>query len=514
MITGMKQKLLALVVLLICGVSAAKAQKISVESFNRIDRDMGARVAKVRDINSDLCALIKIETIETGFEFSGCIIEKTEQKTGEIWVFVSPGVRFLTIKHKEFGVLRNYNFPQSIESGVVYQMKLNTEGKEIKIDTTSIGKAVDSKLDEILQKRLQGMDLGTGAQPVVITMQQINDEGKTTNRHEYVDLGLSTKWAACNMGSASPEVLGNYYAWGETSPKRRYSVSNSTTYAVDMENIAADKNYDVARKQWGEPWRLPTTDELQKLIDSCSWQWATLNGMNGYKVTGPNGNSIFIPAAGLYNDMQVTDGGKTGNYWTSNSGSDSTIANCLQISNMAYSVVDSQRYYGMNIRPVLGNYNRYNFVTLNYAQAFVPALSSFGISVGTVKKYFGAYATVMTNFNFAGFAPDATVPTDQTMMNFYSGDKQTSRFSANAGVIVGKRGIYLKLGGGYGFANALWQLSDGRIAKMETDSYGGAELNAGAMMMINRWVLSLDVVQPISYIGEYLEARIGIGITF
>ena len=153
----MKQKLLALVVLLICGVSAAKAQKISVEAFNRIDRDMGARVAKVRDINSDLCALIKIETIETGFEFSGCIIEKTEQKTGEIWVFVSPGVRFLTIKHKEFGVLRNYNFPQSIESGVVYQMKLSTEAKEVKIDTSTINKAVDSKIDakmEELNKKL------------------------------------------------------------------------------------------------------------------------------------------------------------------------------------------------------------------------------------------------------------------------------------------------------------------------------------------------------------------------
>ena len=148
----MKQKLLALVVLLICGVSAAKAQKISVEAFNRIDRDMGARVAKVRDINSDLCALIKIETIETGFEFSGCIIEKTEQKTGEIWVFVSPGVKFLTIKHKDFGVLRNYNFPQSIESGVVYQMKLSTEAKETKMDTAKMADMIDKKMEELNKK--------------------------------------------------------------------------------------------------------------------------------------------------------------------------------------------------------------------------------------------------------------------------------------------------------------------------------------------------------------------------
>ena len=149
----LKYLLVALLMLPLAGM----AQEIKIEDFQKLERDMSARTAKVKDVNGDLCALLKIETTEKGFEFSGCNIEKTEQKTGEIWLFASPGVKFITIKHKDFGVLRNYQFPQSIESGVVYQIKLSTEAKEVKIDTSTINKAVESKIDakmEELNKKL------------------------------------------------------------------------------------------------------------------------------------------------------------------------------------------------------------------------------------------------------------------------------------------------------------------------------------------------------------------------
>ena len=149
----LKHLLVALLMLPLAGM----AQEIKIEDFQKLERDMSARTAKVKDVNGDLCALLKIETTEKGFEFSGCNIEKTEQKTGEIWLFASPGVKFITIKHKDFGVLRNYQFPQSIESGVVYQIKLSTEAKEVKIDTSAINKAVESKIDakmEELNKKL------------------------------------------------------------------------------------------------------------------------------------------------------------------------------------------------------------------------------------------------------------------------------------------------------------------------------------------------------------------------
>ncbi len=149
----LKHLLVALLMLPLAGMT----QEIKIEDFQKLERDMSARTAKVKDVNGDLCALLKIETTEKGFEFSGCNIEKTEQKTGEIWLFASPGVKFITIKHKDFGVLRNYQFPQSIESGVVYQIKLSTEAKEVKIDTSTINKAVESKIDakmEELNKKL------------------------------------------------------------------------------------------------------------------------------------------------------------------------------------------------------------------------------------------------------------------------------------------------------------------------------------------------------------------------
>ena len=104
----------------------AFSQNMSVESFRCLDNDLSARVAKVRDQNGELCALIRLNTPERGFEFGGCSIETSKQKTGEIWVFVSPGVKFITIKHRDFGAIINYPFPESIKSGYAYEMKLRT----------------------------------------------------------------------------------------------------------------------------------------------------------------------------------------------------------------------------------------------------------------------------------------------------------------------------------------------------------------------------------------------------
>ncbi len=104
----------------------AFSQNISISSFRCIEEDISARVANVKDINGELCALIIVNTPVQGFEFSVANIEKTEQKTGEIWIYISPGSRFITLKHRDLGSLRNYNFPQTIESGKTYEMVLKT----------------------------------------------------------------------------------------------------------------------------------------------------------------------------------------------------------------------------------------------------------------------------------------------------------------------------------------------------------------------------------------------------
>ncbi len=104
----------------------AYSQNMSVSGFRCLENDISARSAGITDINGELCALIIVNTPERGFEFTGCNIEKTEQKTGEIWLFVSPGVKFITIKHRDFGSIRNYPFPESIKSGNSYELKLTT----------------------------------------------------------------------------------------------------------------------------------------------------------------------------------------------------------------------------------------------------------------------------------------------------------------------------------------------------------------------------------------------------
>lgn len=102
------------------------SQNMSVSSFRCLENDMNARVSKVRDQNGELCALIIVNTGVQGLKFTGCSIETTEQKTGAVWVFVSPGVQFITIMHRDLGQLRNYEFPESIKSGTTYEMVLKT----------------------------------------------------------------------------------------------------------------------------------------------------------------------------------------------------------------------------------------------------------------------------------------------------------------------------------------------------------------------------------------------------
>lgn len=154
--------------------------------------------------------------------------------------------------------------------------------------------------------------------------------------YEYVDLGLSVKWATFNVGATAPEEYGDYYAWGETEPKATYSWSNykycngssisltkyntSSSYGTVDNKTALDLADDVAHVKWGGNWRLPTKTELGELFDSnnCTWTSTTLNGVSGYKITskktGYTDKSIFLPAAGWYNDSGYCSGKIC--YWT------------------------------------------------------------------------------------------------------------------------------------------------------------------------------------------------------
>ena len=140
---------------------------------------------------------------------------------------------------------------------------------------------------------------------------------KPAKKHTYVDLGLSVKWATCNLGAQAPEDYGDYYAFGEVFTKKTYTEENCKTYHKIMNEISGNKTYDAATAQLGAGWRTPTMEEALELINKCEWTWAEQNGEPGYKVTGPNGNSIFLPAAGLAIGRERLYAGTNGYYRTS-----------------------------------------------------------------------------------------------------------------------------------------------------------------------------------------------------
>ena len=173
------------------------------------------------------------------------------------------------------------------------------------------------------------------------------------NGHEYVDLGLSVKWATCNVGASSPEDYGDYFAWGETKTKSTYYNDNSVTYRKKFSDIGGQSQYDAARANWGGTWRLPTKAELEELENRCTWKWTTQNGVKGYKVTGPNGNSIFLPAAGYRFGSSLSSAGEYGYYWSSTpSERDSNRAYGLFFNSSNQYVYWVSRYDGQSVRPV------------------------------------------------------------------------------------------------------------------------------------------------------------------
>ena len=170
------------------------------------------------------------------------------------------------------------------------------------------------------------------------------------NGHEYVDLGLSVKWATCNVGADSPEEYGDYYAWGETDTKSSYSYANCSTFGRSVEDITGT-NYDVAHVKWGGNWRMPTESEFRELINECDWEW---NGY-GYTVTGPNGNSIFLSAAGSRYDDELGSDGSIGYYWSSTRFMENiNNAEGLYFSSKYKFMEWSILYGGHSIRPVIG----------------------------------------------------------------------------------------------------------------------------------------------------------------
>ena len=191
----------------------------------------------------------------------------------------------------------------------------------------------------------------------------------TITTGEAIDLGLSVKWASYNVGATKPEEYGGYYAWGETEEKSdsewyTYKYCNggfismtkyctSSSYGTVDNKTTLEPEDDVATVKWGGTWRMPTRAELDELLNNCTWTYTTLNGVNGHRVTGPNGNSIFLPFAGYRNGQEVRGRGSYGDYWSSSLGSSyCDEAYDLAFDSGVFGLDSYDRTCGRSVRPV------------------------------------------------------------------------------------------------------------------------------------------------------------------
>ena len=176
------------------------------------------------------------------------------------------------------------------------------------------------------------------------------------NGHGYVDLGLpsGTKWATCNIGASSPEILGEYYAWGETSTKTEYNEDNRKTHRDD--NIGGNPDYDAATANWGIRWRLLTNTEFEELIKCCSYKLTIYKDIHGCKIIGPNGKSIFLPAAGFYKGSKLCNSSNNkfweGGYWATASPTSHTMEYHFYFDCQYIDVFWPDSQYGRSVRPV------------------------------------------------------------------------------------------------------------------------------------------------------------------
>lgn len=176
-----------------------------------------------------------------------------------------------------------------------------------------------------------------------------------------IDLGLpsGTKWASWNVGASAPWEYGNYYAWGETDPKDIYNwetytyCNGSFSTCRHIGNEIAGTKYDVAYVKWGGSWRTPSLDQVKELINCCTRMWIQQNGVYGTWVKGPNGATIFFPAAGNCWNGKIIDEGLIGYYWVS---SLYPYHECdgysLNFNSSYWYWTNNYRSYGFSVRPV------------------------------------------------------------------------------------------------------------------------------------------------------------------
>ena len=269
---------------------------------------------------------------------------------------VNPAITATSTTNTFTIALSNFTVAYNETSTIYFMMApTNLDGETLEI-------TLSDESGEYIKYEVAGKNFVAGtAYAYTLTEGEMFDASITYNA---VDLGLpsGTLWADRNVGASTPEAYGDYFAWGETEPKDYYDWSTykwcngyydtQTKYCTDSSygtvdnKTTLDLEDDAAYVNMGSEWRMPTTTEQRELKDYCTWTWTTQNGVNGYKVTGKNGNSVFLPAAGFFYDDDFYSDGSYGGYWSSSLNE--------SLPYFAYGLYFGEDNYNMD------RYNRYN----------------------------------------------------------------------------------------------------------------------------------------------------------
>lgn len=262
---------------------------------------------------------------------SNAVIAQTDSKVGDVQICYKPfGADVMldgTACNSSVGVL--FDVPEGEHAVVVSADGYDTLHSTIFVKGGEVTKFVGS-----LQK----------VQPAETAIRE------EIGGHEAIDLGLPSgvKWATVDVSGGF--TFKNYYGWGETMSGLAYSAEAIDSYSKDYKDISADEKYDAATAQWGLAWRMPTKSEIEEIIKVC--QWVPIE--DGYKVVGPNGNSIVLFSGGYMNGWpKVQDEGNIGLYWSSTPcDADNTSSYVLCLQKNGFGVGPLARFVGCRIRAV------------------------------------------------------------------------------------------------------------------------------------------------------------------
>ena len=336
-------------------------KKAGTTPYQMKKMSVGQHVVELRMTGYEPFAdMVTIKAGEVNRQLENVTLEAVRVATGTLVIESNPSGAVITIDGRQYGQTPKTLTDFPVGTHTVYFTKEGYQNLAQNVDLKDGGRETLSVT----------MSKTSVAQQPVPTGGAV--AGDKTNGHEYVDLGLpsGTLWATCNVGADSPEDYGDYFAWGETTTKSNYkwntykycrgSYDTQTKYNTKssygtVDNMTVlEMNDDVAHANWGGDWRMPTKDEWTELKDRCTWTWTTQGEKKGYRVTGTNGKSIFLPAAGFRNGTSLYSAGSRGYYWSSSLSTDyPSYAYLMSFNSGGVSPQNSiDRYYGFSVRPV------------------------------------------------------------------------------------------------------------------------------------------------------------------